>query len=617
MTDEVRICIDGRPLSVPPGTTVAAAIARAGVARFLRSVLGQPRGPLCGMGICMECHLTINGQSHCRSCQRLCEQGMEVHTDPSGERRSEAGGRRPEVGLPISDLRLQTSDFVQSEPALNNRTFEFEIVVVGGGPAGVAAACAAAESGRRVAVVDDTPWLGGQIWRGQQNRRSESGGRSSEAGCRADLRSPTSDLREPRRWLERFRNCGATLLDRTSVIASSRPGLLLAEHASGPRQIRWQRLVLATGARELFLPFPGWTLPGVMGPGGLQAQVKNGWPICGKRVVVAGSGPLLLAVADGLKRRGAQVMSIDEQAPLSQVMRFGVGLWAVPDKLWQGALLKARLLGVPYRCGVWPVRAEGNEQVQRVLLTDGRSVWTEECDLLACGFGLTPNVELPLALGCQVGGQRSEGTGQRSEAGPTSGLRPLTSGVCVFVNDWQATTASNVYCAGEPTGIGGADCALVEGQIAGYAASDNLAKAETLFGRRARWHRFRAALARAFALRDELKFLASDDTLLCRCEDVTLGRMRQFSSWREAKLQSRCGMGSCQGRVCGAAAEVILGWGMESVRPPVLPARVQSLVSQGDHGQRSEVGDRSSENRPPHSALRPPTSDLRIENRRS
>src|SRR6266702_2022982 len=422
MTDEVRICIDGRPLSVPPGTTVAAAIARAGVARFLRSVLGQPRGPLCGMGICMECRVTINGQPHCRSCQRLCEQGMEVGGQRSEVRgqRSEVGGQRPEVrGVefhPISDLRSQTPGGDQSEPALNRRTFEFEIVVVGGGPAGVAAACAAAESGRRVAVVDDTPWLGGQIWRGQQARRSGSGGRRSEIGSPASgLRPPLSDLR---RWLERFRNCGAALLDRTSVIASPRPGLLLAEHPSGPRQIRWQRLVLATGARELFLPFPGWALPGVMGPGGLQAQVKNGWPICGKRVVVAGSGPLLLAVADGLKRRGAQVMSIDEQAPLSQVMRFGVSLWAVPDKLWQGALLKARLLGVPYRCGVWPVRAEGNEQVQRVRLTDGRSVWTEECDLLACGFGLTPNVELPLALGCQ-----------------------LDRG-CVFVNDWQATTAS-------------------------------------------------------------------------------------------------------------------------------------------------------------------------------
>ena len=93
------------------------------------------------------------------------------------------------------------------------------------------------------------------------------------------------------------------------------------------------------------------------------------------------------------------------------------------------------------------------------------------------------------------------------------------------------------------------------------------------------WHRFRSTLAAAFVLRPELKSLATDDTLVCRCEDVTLGRMRQFTTWRDAKLQTRCGMGACQGRICGVAAKFILGWGMESVRPPVLPARVQSLIS--------------------------------------
>jgi NADPH-dependent 2,4-dienoyl-CoA reductase/sulfur reductase-like enzyme len=330
---------------------------------------------------------------------------------------------------------------------------------------------------------------------------------------------------------------------------------LLAEHQDGPRQIRWQKLIVATGARELFLPFPGWTLPGVMGPGGLQSLVKHGWPINGQRVVVAGTGPLLLAVADGLKKYGANVVSIAEQSPSASVVSFGFRLLAHPAKLWQGAQLKFRLAGVPYRCGVWPVSAEGDDQIRRVTLTDGQRSWTEQCDLLAYGFGLVPNVELPLALGCE-----------------------LNDG-CVRVDDWQATNIPDVYCAGEPTGIGGADCALVEGQISGYAAAKNRTQAQLLFARRASWHRFRSALATAFALRPELKSLATNDTLVCRCEDVTLGRMRQFSAWRDAKLQTRCGMGACQGRVCGAAAKFILGWGMESVRPPVLPARVQSLIS--------------------------------------
>jgi len=417
---------------------------------------------------------------------------------------------------------------------MSNDDFQFEIVVVGAGPAGIAAACAAAESGKRVAVVDDTPWLGGQIWRGEQARPK---------------------VPQAQQWLRKFRDCGATLLDRTSVIAAPEPGLLLAEHANGPREIRWQKLILATGARELFLPFPGWTLPNVMGPGGLQALVKNDWPIAGKRVVICGTGPLLLAVATGLCAYGAKIVSVAEQAPLGRVAGFGFSLLKHPGKMIQGLSMGSGIFGVPFRLGTWPVKADGDEAVKSVTLTNGAKTWTEACDFLACGFNLVPNVELPVAVGCE-----------------------LTNGF-VWVDPLQSTSVPNVFCAGEPTGIGGADCALTEGQIAGYAASGQTARAEALLPQRASWHSFRESLAKAYALRPELKTLATNETLLCRCEDVTLGRVRQFSGWREAKLLTRCGMGSCQGRVCGAAAKIVLGWGAESVRPPVLPARVSSLIT--------------------------------------
>ena len=417
---------------------------------------------------------------------------------------------------------------------MSDNEFQFEVVVVGAGPAGIAAACAVAESGKRVAVVDDTPWLGGQIWRGEQ----------------AHPKQP-----QAQRWLARFQKCGATVLDRTSVIAAPEHGLLLAEHAGEAREIRWQKLILATGARELFLPFPGWTLPNVIGPGGLQALVKNGWPIAGKRVVICGTGPLLLAVATGLQKYGAKIVSIAEQTSRGRIAEFGVKLLRHPGKIVQGLDMTMSLLGVSVRYGVWPVKAEGEDSVRSVTLTDGRERWTEDCDVLACGFHLVPNVELPLAVGCE-----------------------LDDGF-VRVDPWQTSSVPDVFCAGEPTGIGGADCALTEGQIAGYAASGQTARAEALLAPRAAWHSFRAALAKAYALRAELKTLATDETLLCRCEDVTMGRVKQFSGWREAKLLSRCGMGACQGRVCGAAAKIILGWGMESVRPPVLPARVSSLIT--------------------------------------
>lgn len=412
---------------------------------------------------------------------------------------------------------------------------QYDIVIVGAGPAGLAAACAAAESSASIAVVDETPWLGGQIWRGPKTHR-------------ANLQA--------KHWIDRFRHTNAYVLDRTTVIGSPKPGSLFAERDQKPLQIQFNKLILAVGARELFLPFPGWALPGVLGPGGLQSLAKNGWPVAGKRIVIAGTGPLLLAVAVGLKKLGATIVSISEQAPQSSIAKFAFFLSRHPTKIWQGVQLKLQLTGTPYRYGAWPIRAEGEQHINRVTFTDGQKTWTENCDYLACGFGLVPNVELPLALGCE-----------------------LKDGF-VWTDSNQATSVPNVYCAGEPTGIGGADGALVEGQIAGYAAMNNNSKAQALFAQRASWHLFRTALATAFALRPELKSIANDETLLCRCEDVTLGRVRQFNGWRDAKLQTRCGMGACQGRICGAASKFIFGWGMESVRPPVLPALVGSLVSQ-------------------------------------
>jgi D-hydroxyproline dehydrogenase subunit alpha len=177
------------------------------------------------------------------------------------------------------------------------------------------------------------------------------------------------------------------------------------------------------------------------------------------------------------------------------------------------------------------------------------------CDYLACGFHLVPNLELAELFGCEIG----------------DGF--------VRVNEMQETSAAGVYCAGEPVGIGGVEAALIEGQIAGFAAAGNLAKARGLFSERAAARKFTGLLARTFALREELRSLTAPETLVCRCEDVTHARLAKYSDWRSAKLQTRCGMGACQGRVCGAAVEFIFGWRAESVRPPIFPARVESLTT--------------------------------------
>ncbi|HET7563568.1 MAG TPA: hypothetical protein VFJ96_01140, partial [Gemmatimonadaceae bacterium] len=178
--------------------------------------------------------------------------------------------------------------------------------------------------------------------------------------------------------------------------------------------------------------------------------------------------------------------------------------------------------------------------------TNGRRRWREACDLLCCSFGLVPNLELPRLLGCTV-----------------------ENGI-VVVDHLQQTSIAKVYCAGEPTGVGGELAALVEGEIAGLAATGNHAAASAASLQRARdeWRGFSARLAHAFAPRDELRALVEDDTIICRCEDVRRDRLDPSWTVRQAKLYTRIGMGPCQGAVCGAACQFLFGWDAGVVRPP-------------------------------------------------
>ena len=413
----------------------------------------------------------------------------------------------------------------------------FDVLIIGAGPAGIAAACSAANRVQSVGLIDDNPTPGGQIWRGGREKL---------------------DTRQARLWFDKLRRADVEIRTGVQVVAQPDSGVLWAETEQGPYELKYKKLILATGARERFLPFPGWTLPNVVGAGGLPALMKAGLPVKSKRVVVAGSGPLLLATGAHLRTHGAEVKLMAEQAPWTRLVRFGMALPILgPGKLVQGAGYKCRLLWVRYLANCWPVAAHGEERLSAVTLRSGEKTWDEECDLLACGFGFTPNLELPLLVGCQI------------------------DGGAVRVNQWQETSVENIYCAGEPTGIGGVDQALIEGQIAGHAAAGETDKAETLFAARERARRFARAMNRAFALREELKTLAGHDTIVCRCEDVTRERIERYDSYRAAKLHTRCGMGACQGRVCGAAAEFVFGFKPEAVRPPIFPTTLKNLPSKG------------------------------------
>lgn len=403
----------------------------------------------------------------------------------------------------------------------------------------MAAAARAAECGAHVGIVDDNFRLGGQIWRGELDESRSNDAKKTAAS----------------QWAQRVRASGAIAFCGLRVVHQPEAGVLLAENLDGFCELTYEKLVLATGARERFLPFPGWTLPNVMGAGGLQALVKCGLPVRGKRVVVAGTGPLLLAVAAYLRKHGAEIAVICEQASWSDLAKFGFALFSWPGKIIQGFQLKRNLAGVPFAANSWPLAAHGQQALESVTISRAGKSENISCDYLACGFHLIPNTELPLLLGCAV------------------------NDACVRVDDFQATTVPSIFCAGEPTSIGGVELALVEGQIAGLAAAGRSVEAKALFGKRRKARRFARLLDHKFHLRPELRNLPLPETMVCRCEDVSYARLRQHNSWRAAKLHTRCGMGPCQGRVCGPATQFLFSWNPDSVRPPVFPARVETLAA--------------------------------------
>jgi len=425
-----------------------------------------------------------------------------------------------------------------------------DLVVVGAGPGGIAAAAVAAEAGKRVCLLDNNSAPGGQIWRGFS---------SETAGKYPHGRTFLS-------WMARLKASRCEVRSGWQVVDAPAPGRLRLECGIESCDLRFERLIVATGARERFLPFPGWTLPGAMGAGGLQALVKGGLDPRGKRVIVAGSGPLLLAVAAGLARAGATIAGIYEQASMAQVAGFGVHtLLTQPGKIAEGADYRLKTLSTPYRLGWWVSRAEGRGRVEQVTVTDGRTARTLACDWLACGFGLVPNLELPRLLGCRI----LDGS--------------------VEVDSLQQSSVPGVACVGELTGIGGLDKALAEGEIAGSEAAGLDSEARSAQRRLRPLRSFGLRMERAFALRPELAALPAADTVVCRCEDVVHGALQRCASAREAKLHTRCGMGACQGRICGTAAEFLYGWRQPSVRPPILPARIATLAAETEPKEPVEV----------------------------
>lgn len=418
------------------------------------------------------------------------------------------------------------------------------VAVVGAGPAGMAAALAAAERGCDVDLIDAAPAVGGQIF-----RQSLIGG----------------DARVPERLRAVVGHPRIRHLAGTTVWHAERGedgGFVL--RLTGPdgqraASLRAGAVVVATGATELTLPFPGWQLPGVTTAGAAQALLKSQRVTFGRRVIVAGSGPFLLPVAAGLAAAGVRVVAVLEATRARMALPWGARVAGHPGKLREAAEYATTLARhrVPVRTGQAVIRCDGAGRVEQATVArverDWRPVAGSErvvaVDAVHVSFGFSPALELSRVLGCADVQHPERPTAAVSHDGD------------------QATSVPGVFAAGEVTGIGGAEVAELEGYLAGASAARYLGRPDgslaaagpsprRVRARLGRARRFAAVLDRAYPFRAGWLDWLDPGTVVCRCEETpwaAIGRAVEAGagSLRSVKGLTRCGMGYCQGRVCG------------------------------------------------------------------
>ena len=419
-----------------------------------------------------------------------------------------------------------------------------DLVIVGAGPAGLAAAAAASATGCLVTVLDAGRDLGGQYWR-------HPPGRSTGVPRAGVFRRLTEAVRSR-----------ALHLSEHEVWAVGRDGdngfVVHALHGAVERTVRAGAVVLAPGAVDRQLPFPGWDLPGVYTAGAAQALLKEHDVVVGSRLVVAGTGPFLLPLAAGMAAHGVRIAGLFEAGATTGWLRYPTVLAGHGARLGEAGAYRARLAagGARYRTRHAVIAAHGDGQVEDVTVArvdsrwrvDERTTRTVACDALAVGWGFSPRIELAAGLGCAVG------IGADGSA-------------VVTVDDDQASSVPGVYVAGEATGVGGALLALAEGEIAGRAAATRLGYAarhpDAAHRTRSRGRAFAAARHAVYPVRDGWHGWMRSDTVVCRCEEVPVRDIVTAvadlgaSDTRTAKLLSRAGMGWCQGRICGYAVSRI------------------------------------------------------------
>lgn len=532
----VSIRFDGREIEALEGETVAASLAAAGIVAVREARSGAPRGPFCGMGVCFDCLVTVDGRPSQRACLTKVAAGMDIRSAPLA-----TPAPHPEAS-PAEEIAC-------------------DVLVVGAGPAGLSAARGLALAGADVIVLDERLHPGGQYFKPLAPSHA------------ADPATLDRQFRDGAVLAQSTRQAGAKIVNEATVWAAFSAHEVAALVAGRSRLYRPKRLVLATGAYEQSAAIPGWTLPGVMTVGGLQTLARSYRVAPGQRIVVAGNGPLCLQTAAELLEGGANLVAVLEAAPrpgLAQWRALASAAAADPFLLLDGLSLSARL-GRRLHWNRKATRLLGEDRVRAVEAGD----LTIEADIVALNYGFASSSELARSLGCA----------HRFVPRGSGSMETLTQAN-------GRTSIGEVFAIGDGARFGGAHAAMAQGTLAAAAIAQDLGlkvarPAEALRTLR-RAARFQSALWELFEAPSFDPAGIEDSAIVCRCEEVTAGDLRALiaaghDSPASLKRACRVGMGRCQGRYCATVVARMTTaepgeFGLFAPRPPAKPVPIQALA---------------------------------------